>query len=100
VFAYLQDLTDAQRMAVTHDRGALRILAGAGTGKTTTLSTRVAWLIATGTPPGARGLLAAFKQRGARVVIASNAIWRKEADYWTDFRSFGIDGLIDAVVIG
>jgi putative hydrolase of the HAD superfamily len=43
-------------------------------------------------------LLAAFKQRGARVVIASNAIWRKEADYWTDFRSFGIDGLIDAVV--
>jgi|GEM_PF-835961 len=48
--------------------------------------------------PGARGLLAAFKQRGARVVIASNAIWRKEADYWTDFRSFVIDGLIDAVV--
>jgi putative hydrolase of the HAD superfamily len=48
--------------------------------------------------PGARGMLAAFKQRGARVVIASNAIWRNEADYWSDFRSFGIDGLIDAVV--
>ena len=48
--------------------------------------------------PGARGLLAAFKQSGARVVIASNAIWRNEADYWADFRSFGIDDLIDAVV--
>lgn len=48
--------------------------------------------------PGARGMLAAFKQGGARVVIASNAIWRNEADYWSDFRSFDIDGLIDAVV--
>ena len=48
--------------------------------------------------PGARGMLAAFKQSGARVVITSNAIWRNEADYWSDFRSFGLDGLIDAVV--
>jgi FMN phosphatase YigB (HAD superfamily) len=48
--------------------------------------------------PGARELLTAFKQGGARVVIASNAIWRDEDDYWSDFRSFGIDGLIDSVV--
>jgi FMN phosphatase YigB (HAD superfamily) len=48
--------------------------------------------------PGARDLLTAIKQRGARLVIASNAIWRTEADYWSDFRSFGVDGLIDAVV--
>ena len=40
--------------------------------------------------PGARGMLAAFKQSGARVVITSNAIWRNEADYWSDFRSFGL----------
>ena len=35
---------------------------------------------------------------GARVVIASNAIWRVEAEYWSDFRSFGLEGIIDAVV--
>lgn len=48
--------------------------------------------------PGARGLLTAIRQTGARLVIASNAIWRTEADYWSDFRSFGLDGLIDAVI--
>ncbi len=48
--------------------------------------------------PGARDLLVALKLAGSRVVIASNAIWRTEADYWSDFRSFGLDGLIDAVV--
>jgi FMN phosphatase YigB (HAD superfamily) len=48
--------------------------------------------------PGVRVLLAEFKQRGARVVITSNAIWRSEADYWSDFRSFGVGDLIDAVV--
>lgn len=48
--------------------------------------------------PGARNLLAAFKLRGARVVIASNAIWRDQADYWSDFRSFDVDGLIDSIV--
>jgi FMN phosphatase YigB (HAD superfamily) len=48
--------------------------------------------------PGARALLTLLKARRARVVIASNAIWRTEADYWADFRSFSLDGLIDAVV--
>jgi hypothetical protein len=38
--------------------------------------------------PGARALLTLLKARRARVVIASNAIWRTEADYWADFRSF------------
>lgn len=48
--------------------------------------------------PGAQHLLAAFKQSGLRVVIASNAIWRTEADYWSDFRSFGLDSLINSIV--
>jgi FMN phosphatase YigB (HAD superfamily) len=48
--------------------------------------------------PGARALLTFLKARRARVVIASNAIWRTEADYWADFRSFELAGLIDAVV--
>lgn len=40
----LEDLNDAQREAVTHTSGPLLIVAGAGTGKTTVLARRYAWL--------------------------------------------------------
>src|SRR5438270_1025089 len=42
----LTDLTARQRKAVTHGDGPLLIVAGAGTGKTTVLTRRIAWLIA------------------------------------------------------
>ncbi len=42
----LDGLNDAQREAVTHDVGPLLIIAGAGTGKTTAITRRIAWLIA------------------------------------------------------
>ena len=42
----LADLTPRQRKAVTHDAGPLLIVAGAGTGKTTVITRRIAWLIA------------------------------------------------------
>ena len=42
----LADLTARQRKAVTHDDGPLLIVAGAGTGKTTVITRRIAWLIA------------------------------------------------------
>jgi DNA helicase-2/ATP-dependent DNA helicase PcrA len=46
----LANLTDAQREAVTHDRGPLLVVAGAGTGKTRVVTRRVAYRIACGTP--------------------------------------------------
>jgi len=60
----LRDLNDAQRTAVTHGDGPLLIVAGAGTGKTTTLARRVAWLIRNGAEPG-RVLLLTFTRRAA-----------------------------------
>lgn len=72
MFEWLGDLTDAQRSAVTHEGGPLRILAGAGTGKTTTLSARVAWLLATGASPE-RLLLLTFTRRAARQMLARTA---------------------------
>ena len=45
---WLDELNPEQRAAATHTGGPLLILAGAGTGKTTTLVGRVAWLMAEG----------------------------------------------------
>jgi DNA helicase-2/ATP-dependent DNA helicase PcrA len=72
MFDWLESLTEAQRAAVTHEGGPLRILAGAGTGKTTTLSARVAWLLATGVPPE-RILLLTFTRRAARQMLVRTA---------------------------
>lgn len=41
----LDGLNEAQKTAVTHERGPLLIVAGAGTGKTTVLARRFVWLM-------------------------------------------------------
>src|SRR5437763_10975679 len=66
--AWLDALNGAQRAAVTHAGGPLLILAGAGTGKTTTLCSRMAWLLAEGIP-AERILLLTFTRRAAREMV-------------------------------
>jgi DNA helicase-2/ATP-dependent DNA helicase PcrA len=73
MFAWMEELNEAQRAAVSHDGGPLRVLAGAGTGKTTALSARVAWLLATGTP-AERILLLTFTRRAARQMLSRTGV--------------------------
>jgi superfamily I DNA/RNA helicase len=53
VVARLERLAPDQRVAATAPSGPALCIAPAGSGKTTTLVARAAWLIATGTPPEA-----------------------------------------------
>ncbi|MGO9891264.1 MAG: ATP-dependent helicase [Solirubrobacteraceae bacterium] len=65
---WFEQLNVEQRAAVRHPGGPVLILAGAGTGKTTTLCGRVAWLVAGGVAPE-RILLLTFTRRAAREML-------------------------------
>jgi DNA helicase-2/ATP-dependent DNA helicase PcrA len=65
---WLQALNSEQGAAATHTGGPLLILAGAGTGKTTTLCSRVAWLLSQGVS-AERILLLTFTRRASREMI-------------------------------
>src|SRR5256885_17077230 len=65
MFAELDCLNEDQRAAATFDGDQLRILAGAGTGKTTALTARISWLIGGGVPPE-RVMALTFTRRAAR----------------------------------
>ena len=66
-------LDDAQLAAACHGGGPLVIVAGAGTGKTRTLTARVARLLADGVDP-ARILLLTFTRRAAADMLARAAV--------------------------
>jgi len=67
-----EDLNERQRAAATHGDGPLLIVAGAGTGKTTTLAARVAFLLDRGVQPE-RLLLLTFSRRAAREMLSRAA---------------------------
>ncbi|MBI4598254.1 MAG: ATP-dependent helicase [Candidatus Omnitrophica bacterium] len=64
-----QDLNNAQRAAVTCGEGPKLVIAGAGSGKTRTITYRVAFLIAKGIHPS-QILLATFTNKAAREMLS------------------------------
>jgi DNA helicase-2/ATP-dependent DNA helicase PcrA len=73
----LSRLNPQQREAATHGRGPLLIVAGAGTGKTTTLAHRVAHLIGSGVVPGRILLLTFTRRASAEMLRRVDAILRE-----------------------
>ena len=65
VAAVLQELDPEQQRAVTHDRGPLLVVAGAGTGKTRVIAHRIAWLIAAKRAHPSQILALTFTERAA-----------------------------------
>ncbi|HEY5792921.1 MAG TPA: ATP-dependent helicase [Chthoniobacterales bacterium] len=66
--AYDRELNEQQLAAVTSKPGAALVIAGAGSGKTRTLTYRVAWLLEQGFPPYAI-LLLTFTNKAAREML-------------------------------
>ena len=61
----LENLNDAQKQAVSHGPGPLMIVAGAGTGKTTVITRRIAWLIDQGLAKPEEILALTFTEKAA-----------------------------------
>ena len=69
MFAHQRELNASQHQAAHFGDGPLRIIAGPGTGKTTTLTARVSVLLERGVAPE-RILLLTFTRRSAREIVS------------------------------
>ncbi len=88
----LDDLNQAQREAVTYGEGPLLIVAGAGTGKTTVITRRIAWLIREGRAKGDEilGLTFTDKAAGEMEERVDRLLPMGYVDLWiSTFHSFG-----------
>lgn len=66
---FSKELNEEQYRVVTAEPGPLLVIAGAGSGKTRTLTYRVAWLLEKGVPPDSI-LLATFTNKAARSMLS------------------------------
>ena len=72
--AHLDELDDEQREAVLAARGPVCVLAGAGTGKTRTITRRIAQLVTAGHVAAGQVLAVTFTQRVSRRGAPSAAV--------------------------
>src|SRR3970040_1281529 len=68
-YDFLSGLNEEQREAVTPPHQSALILAGAGSGKTRVLTTRVAWLISTGQVSPSGLIAVTFTNKAAKEML-------------------------------
>ena len=100
----LESLNKEQLEAVTHREGPLLIIAGAGTGKTTVITRRIAWLLSTGLCKTDEILALTFTDKAAHQMLerVDVLVPYGYTDIWiSTFHAFG-DRLLreNALVVG